>query len=70
VFGDLPPPADYLVFAADYPSAAFARCGLSRVRAVVRAGHYRLVFRRGAVSVYRRPPGPVRPATVSDDNCP
>jgi len=70
VFGDLPPPADYLVFANDYPSAAFARCGLSRVRAVVRAGHYRLAFRRGAVSVYRHPPGPSRLAAVPQTNCP
>lgn len=70
VFGDLPPPADYLVFANDYPSAAFARCGLSRVRAVVRAGHYRLAFRRGAVSVYRRPPGPSRLGGVPQTNCP
>ncbi len=70
VFGNLPPPADYLVFASDYPSAAFARCGLSRVRAVVRAGHYRLVFRRGAVTVYRRPPGPVPAALAAAGDCP
>ncbi len=72
VFGDLPPAAEYLVFAADFPSAAFARCGLSRVRAVVEAGHYRLVFRRGAVSVYHRRPGPLWLETVvhqSHDDC-
>ncbi len=72
VFGDLPPAAEYLVFATDYPSAAFARCGLSRVRAVVEAGHYRLVFRRGAVSVYRRRPGPLWLETVvhTSSDCP
>ncbi len=64
VFGDLPPAAEYLVFASDFPSAAFARCGLSRVRAVVEAGHYRLVLRRGAVSVYHRRPGPLWLETV------
>ena len=54
VFGDRPPSADYVVYAEDFPSAAFARNVLPRVHALVSDGHYRLIFSRGAVRAYRR----------------
>ncbi len=54
VFGDVPPPADYLVFAQDYPSIPFQRSVLPRIGVLVRVAHYRLVFRRGAVLAYRK----------------
>jgi hypothetical protein len=52
VFGDRPPAARYLVFAADYPSLAFAQNVLPRLRVLVAAGAYRRIFHRGAVNVY------------------
>ena len=53
VFGDQPPPAEYIVYAEDFPSRAFVQNVLPRVHALVSDRHYRLVFTRGAVRVYR-----------------
>lgn len=54
VFGDVPPPADYVVFAVDFPSVPFRTGILPRVTALTGRGDYRLVFHRGGVYAYRR----------------
>jgi hypothetical protein len=53
VFGDAPPMARYIVYAEDYPSAAFQRAIVPRLHRLV-GGGYRRIFRRGAVVVYVR----------------
>jgi uncharacterized membrane protein len=60
--GDVPPPAEYLVVADDYPNAAFAAGVLPRVRALVAAGTYHARCRFGNVTTYVRSEGPSRPA--------
>ncbi len=48
------PGAAYLVYALDYPNAAFRATVLPAVKAAVRRGEYRPVCRYGDVVVYRR----------------
>ncbi|MEA2720838.1 MAG: hypothetical protein QOJ39_2702 [Candidatus Eremiobacteraeota bacterium] len=44
--------APYIVFAEDYPNEDFQRRLLPRIKAVLSAGNYHLLARRGAVSAY------------------
>ena len=44
--------AGYVIFAEDYPNEDFQHRVLPLIRDVLRAGHYRLIARRGAVVAY------------------
>jgi uncharacterized membrane protein len=54
VLGVDPPPAQYLVLAADYPNQVFAQTVLPKVLDRVRRGEYRVVCRHGNVTAYER----------------
>ena len=57
VLGDDPPPAAYLVVAADFPNASFIASVLPKVRALAASGAYRPVCTFGSVTAYARRAG-------------